>query len=108
MKKLSISLVALLAIVLAVSSAFTSKMSYVDRFFENVGRQTPDDGQFIATTKSETELTGISTVGQFDSWAAANCDENPAVICGAHIQVDDQELLDPQLVTLKYGFVPED
>ena len=107
MKKLSISLVALLAIVLAVSSAFTSKMTYVDRFFENVGRQVADDGQFIPTTKSETELTGISTSSQFDSWAAANCDENPEVICGAHIQVDDEELLEPELVTLKYGYVPE-
>lgn len=109
MKQSPVCYIALLAGILAICSAFISTKVYVDHFFVNFNRSIGFcDGKYIAETDSETEMPEIINVAQFDNWAAANCDGDTRVICAVHLQIDDQELLETLLITIKYGYQPSD
>ena len=109
MKYSSLSFITLLAAVLAVSSAFTLRRGYVDRFAVNFNRSVNlCDGKFIPETDAETEFPQITNVTQFDAWTAANCDGNTSIICGVHSQVDNEEILETIMVTIRYGYFPEE
>ncbi len=90
MKKFKIS-VALLAIVFAVASAFTSKSSnrLVSGYFANKDHLTGTEQALPvpAGNHSEANIAGeVATAGSFEDWILVHCDDPTNITCAIEVQ----------------------
>ena len=92
MKKLSISLVAMLAIIFAVSSAFTSSLNTTYKAFANTeswGQQVPQPSEAIEALELRDFGTAVPTSGELEE-LDLNCQEDP-IICYVVVKFEDDE-----------------
>lgn len=97
MKKFKIS-VALLAMLFAITSAFTPKSSSLidDGFYANKDRDPSTEQSAALDDQSEVNIDGeVATAGSFNNWVSLHCTTPNTRMCA--VEIENDAIVDPRL-----------